>query len=157
MSNKAKLALSLAMLALAAALFIPTLIDSTQQKTQSTVELEQDSQFNLTQRLRIEATDIDNQNSYTNVTLTNTQTLEKKEANVSEGENVTFELSGENILVTVERIDDKSDGNVSVNRVEYDPKFGWQDESKGFIEHFDIILTILALVAAMGATKKVMA
>jgi len=149
MAHYGKVALSLGILALVGALFIPTMIETTQENHNTTVQIDEGSTQNLSDRLRVSVIEV-NGTSEATISYTNTNTYHSKTITLTPGETRNVTLDGEYIESTLNSV--SSTGEATI-RTKYPPMFGWDDGSKTFINNFVIVIVIIVAVALIGILK----
>lgn len=140
-------AVALGVLVLAMALFVPSLIDATQDDAQKTVELTEGSSQNLTERLSLTAHDISSGQSEANVTLENLVTLNRTAEHLNVSETKTLNLSNEDVEVTLDSISDTDEALITAT---YSPMFGWDAGPRTFVENLDLVLALLGALTILG-------
>lgn len=148
-------ALALGVLVLAVAVFMPTLINSTEGDATTTFELEAGDTNNPTEKLQIEAESLQNTTNGTNATLTvrSLDTLNESTQTIPEGNNSVYTIDGENVTIFNDAM--ITEGGTETVRITavYNPKFGWNDGARTFFSNMGIILALLAFII-LGAILK---
>lgn len=147
-------ALALGVLVLAVAVFVPTLIDATDQDTTQSVELVEGEQTDLTDNLAVRADAIANTAAGTNATIRvrSLDTLNDSTKTIDEGNTSVFVVDGAN--VDVENVATSNDSVIV--RSTYDPRFGWNGGAATFFDNIGVILALLALIIVVAVLKSSM-
>lgn len=145
MPDPIKAGFAVGILVLAVALFVPTLIDGTQENASETLQLSENESRELTDTLTVRAENFSEANDNATVHFENSRTFASNSTFVNASQNGNVMLSGDRINVSLSTVD--ADGaTVSVS---YPPMFGWDDGSRTFLEHAGLIIAMLALAIVL--------
>lgn len=131
-----------------AALFVPTFVDNTTADAEDVVELGEGESTNLTDRLSIEAHDINNGQNEVNTTLKNLVTLNTTTAHLNTSETKTVNLSNEDINVTLDSI---TSNDVATLTAVYSPTFAWDEAPRLFFENMEMVFALLGFLIALAS------
>jgi len=149
-TNVGGVAVIIGILILGMALFVPSLVDVTQNDAKETLSLDNQSNQELTDKLSVTVDDVVDGSNAT-LTLTDDTTLETNSTTVDVGNESTLALSGDNITVGVESVDtDSAQFNAT-----YPPMFGWDSAPRTFMQNTEIIFILLAFLIAVSLAVKV--
>jgi len=152
MASYGKIALSLGILALVGALFIPTLVDSSQEDQNTTVALQEGGNYSLTDRLVVRVVKSNGTTGEATISYLNSRTSHATSVTLSEGQSQNITLDGEYIET---RLDDVTTDGETTTTTEYPPTFGWEEGAITFTDSLPIILVLLAFVALVGVLKAI--
>lgn len=130
-----------------AALFVPTFVDNTTADATDVVELSEGESTNLTDRLSIEAHDINSGQDEINTTLQNLADLNATTAHLNTSETKTLNLSNEDINVTLDSISSNDEATITAV---YSPAFGWDAAPRLFFENMEMVFALLGFLIALA-------
>lgn len=145
-------AIALGVVVLTVALFMPTLINSTTTDNTSTFELEEGNETNVTEKLVVEVDNIKTASTPNNSTITvrNSETLNTSTKTIDAGNNKTYTVDGDNVTITLDNTFESGGSEFATITAEYDPKFGWDNGARTFMENMELILAALAVFLVTG-------
>lgn len=147
-------AFALGILVLAVAVFIPTLINATQEDQMETMEIRDNQTVSVTDRLSIGVADINLTAGDANVTATNSDTLNSQTQRVSEGSEAMMEMDGGNVTVGVDTLTADARGEYAQLTVAYSPMFGWDSGARLFVEHWPVLLAAIGFLIVVALVFK---
>lgn len=143
-------AVAVGILVLSVALFVPTLVDVTQDTKQDIAQIQNQSTEEFTGRLSVRVTDVSFSGSKATVEVSNSDTLESNETtlNVSQSEQLT--VGGENVTVKLENVDLITGYEYATVTVTYRPTFGFGSGSKIFFQNMEIVIVLIGFIIVLG-------
>lgn len=142
--------IAIGLFALVVALFVPQLVDGTQDNTESTIEIENDTLYSETERLDISPTDVSSVGSNATIEVTNSQTLNASEKLLNVSESKSYVLDSENVTVTLNSIRSDSTGQYVTVTVAYPTTFGFGEGAQLFFEQLEFIIVAVGFIIVMG-------
>lgn len=154
MPRPAMAIISLGMLALMMAFFVPPIIDAQDNEIRNTVELEEGESVIVDEVVRLEMNTVDNANSLVNLTVRDVSTQSGVNVtNLSVNETKTVTPVDEPISVTLESIETGQRAEVTP---EFSRTYGWNDGAAAFIAELDTIMTVVGFLAVAGGIAAVL-
>lgn len=128
------------------ALSVPLLVDSPGEDVKDAIRFESQEETVINDRLQIFAADINPNDDEAEITLTDIETLDSQTETIQEGENATFDLGDETVVVEVLRVVGTSDEDVVDVEVVFSPTYGWTETAKTAADNFGVIMVALTLI-----------
>lgn len=154
MADPLKAAFAVGILTFGAALFVPPLADATQDDATDTLEVDNGTETDITDRLTVGITEVNTTAtpSYATVEYTNNRTLDSVNATIDVTNSSTVTLSEDDLKTTVHSIH----GEMVMIGVTYPPMFGWDREARTFFQNIELIIVLLGVAIIVGAVAVVL-
>lgn len=120
-------------------------ITATQTDANRTVTVDNGDSRDVADRLNLTA--VNTSASSAEVRMEDTATGDWGERTINEGENATYDLSGERVVVTV----DSSTTSEMTGTVDYPRTYGWSEEGKEIGATLDVVIALVGFLAVMSA------
>lgn len=153
--NTAQAVLALGLLALVVGFVMPTFITTPDSNSTETIELDEDTERNLTERLSINATYINSTSEEATFVVKNLQNYSTNQTSVNQTTltNSTV-LNGDTITVQLQNF--RSNSSV-LAQVTYPPMFGWAGGARGLMGKLPLVIALLgALMVFAGIGKSIL-
>jgi len=150
MANVAKWGFVLAVFALATALFLPTLITSTQTTDTQSFDLQEGGVGNVTDYLAVEALNVSSSNSNATLEAVDREDFDSNNTAIDVGNTSTVTLDGEDVTLGVESVDDTD--SVVFNAT-YPPMYGFNDGVRTFYQNWEGLVVIIGAMLLIGGAK----
>lgn len=128
-------------------MLVPSLVETTTEDASTTIQVNNQTQTNITNNLELEVSRVNNSESTTNVTLRNLRTFATNNSSVDETNTTALALSGDNISVTNQAVVDNDTVRLGVV---YPPMFAWNGGARAFVANLDIIMILLGFTLIMA-------
>lgn len=143
-----KAAFALGIIVLAAALFVPALIEATEEPATETLSLDNGTQSELTERLSVGVVGVNASATPSNATVeyTDETSFATNSTTVDVGNESTVTIDGDNLTTGVESVD----GSTVQFNTTYPPMYGWNSGARLFFENSGLLLVALAGAMVVG-------
>jgi hypothetical protein len=143
-------AVAVGILVLCVAVFVPTLVDGTQNDKTAIAEIEENSTFDYTDKLSVEAVSVSQSSSSATIEVRNSETFESSQKVLNASESKVYQVGGENVTATLEQLRFSTGGEYATVSVSYPPTFGFGDASKDFFENMEIVIVLVGFIIVLG-------
>lgn len=145
-----KNAIAVGVLVLSVALFIPTLVDGTQNENQDISEIENGTTYDVNEKLSVSVTSVNVSNNTSKVEVTNTDTLESSEKLLNVSKSKVYTIGGENVTAKLEGLRESPRGEFATVTVTYPPTFGFGQASKTFFENVELMIVLVGFIIVLS-------
>ena len=134
-----------ALLVVTGAFFIPSMLDASSGDTDRSFSLEEGEKELLDGMLEISVDELSGNSA--EGTILDTGAGELHDFEIEEGNEETFDFSGQDITVSVQQVS----GTAASFKITYPSTFGYDERTVTMIEYFDIMLVVVFFITIMGA------